>query len=286
DGIIKKVLRGCATAAGLVGGFNAVKSIITTVQGASACKDVKKLASQLMCVTTMAATVSTRGERQVLASMLNDLNESVRERLVDPAFAALVPQLSAMSSKIMELSTINAAALSAARKRVPAKIVVLCGPPGHGKSVAAHKLAKMLNPNEPSIWNPFSDHHDEYTAEDVVIIDETPAEPGQWVEDLIAMGSNSPFVPNYDRVENKTRCFDSKYVLITTNHNPLINPTHSRAAALARRLTWVYVNSPDVADFLRQHPGVAPPATLFKADCSHLNFDIHPYNSIGTTAVV
>nr|WBW30778.1 polyprotein [Bovine nebovirus] len=286
DGFIKKILRGCATAAGLVGGFNAVKSIITTIQGASACKDVKKLASQLMCVTTMAATVSTRGERQVLAGMLNDLNESVRERLVDPAYASLVPQLSAMSSKIVELSTMNASALSAARKRTPAKIIVLCGPPGHGKSVAAHKLARMLSPNEPSIWNPFSDHHDEYTAEEVMVIDETPAEPGQWVEDLIAMGSNSPFVPNYDRVENKTRCFDSRYVIITTNHNPLINPTHTRAAALARRLTLVYVNSPDVADFLRQHPGVPPPATLFKADCSHLHFDIHPYNSIGTTAIV
>lgn len=286
DGFIKKLLRGCATAAGLVGGFNAVKSIITTIQGASACKDVKNLASQLMAVTTMAATVSTRGERQVLQTMLNELNESVRERLVDPAYATLVPQLSALSSKIVELSVTNAASLSAARKRVPAKIIVLCGPPGHGKSVAAHKLAKMLSPNEPSIWNLFSDHHDEYTAEEVLVIDETPAEPGQWVEDLIAMGSNSPFVPNYDRVENKTRCFDSKYVILTTNHNPLINPTHSRAAALARRLTLVYVSSPDVAEFLRAHPGVPPPPTLFKNDCSHLHFDVHPYNSIGTTNVV
>ncbi|QCL07942.1 polyprotein [Nebovirus sp.] len=286
DGLIKKLLRGCATAAGLVGGFNAVKSIITTIQGASAAKDVKELANKLMALTTMAATASTRGEREVLSVMANDLNQCIRERLVDPAYATLVPQLSAMSTKVIEISTTNSASLSATRKRTPAKIVVLAGPAGHGKSVAAYKLAKMLDTNDPSVWNLFSDHHDEYTGEQVVIMDETPQDPGQWVEDLIAMGSNAPFVPNYDRLENKVRAFDSKYVIITTNHNPLINPTHSRVAALARRLTFVYVNSPDVAAFLREHPGVSPPPSLFRDDCSHLHFDIHPYNSIGTTSVV
>nr|WFD61509.1 ORF1 [Bovine nebovirus] len=286
NGLVSKLVRGAGIAAGLVGGFNAVRSVVTTVLAAQAGDDVRQLLLKAQCSMALMSEAGSHQNRRIAIEVAREVVSAISERLIDPAYAGYAPSLNAASSRLSDTILVLESTLAAAAPRPQPTIVVLTGPPGVGKTVAALQIAKQLSDTAPTFWNPRSDHHDEYSPEEVCIIDELGGDPAIWVEDIIAMGSSAPFVPNMDLPENKRTPFNSKFVIATTNDEPLIQPSHPRAGPLARRIMMVRVSAPEITEYMEKNPGKPIPTGMYKENCDHLIFTIDPYNSVGGGAII
>uniref|UniRef100_A0AAU7E3B3 Genome polyprotein n=1 Tax=Taphozous bat calicivirus TaxID=3141908 RepID=A0AAU7E3B3_9CALI len=171
------------------------------------------------------------------------------------------------------------------RQRKQPCCYVFGGPPGIGKTRLCHYIAEKLR-LATSTFTLAKDHHDSYTGNPVCIWDEFDTDSkGEFVETLIGIVNTQPYPLNCDMVENKKKFFMSDVILCTTNYPSPVVPTHPRAEAFWRRVTYVDVECPALADHMRRNPGVPPPADIYKPDFSHLQMKIRPYlgvNSDGT----
>uniref|UniRef100_A0AAU7E389 Genome polyprotein n=1 Tax=Eidolon bat calicivirus TaxID=3141874 RepID=A0AAU7E389_9CALI len=164
--------------------------------------------------------------------------------------------------------------------RRPPIMVVFGGAPGIGKTMLAYHLAKRMN-LPTSTFSLTNDHHDTYTGNPIAIWDEFDTdEKGVFVETVIGLVNTATFPLNCDRVENKGKCFSSKYIFATTNYPTPVVPTHPRAQAFWRRIMYVDVTAPAIDDFIKKNPGKEIPKELYKEDMSHLVLNLRPHFGI------
>nr|AQQ78879.1 polyprotein [Bat sapovirus] len=157
---------------------------------------------------------------------------------------------------------------------------VFGGIPGIGKTHLVQHLAKKLG-FRTSNFSMALDHHDSYTGNPIAIWDEFDVDKqGAFVEAVISMVNTAAYPLNCDRPENKGKMFTSKYILATTNCPTPVLPTHPRAAAFWRRISFVDVRAPEIESFMTRNPGKSIPKSLFKDDCSHLELRLRPTNGV------
>nr|UYI58722.1 polyprotein [Hunnivirus A] len=125
-------------------------------------------------------------------------------------------------------------------------LVVLRGPPGQGKSVAAAMLAQMCaytlsgKPDYYS-YNSSTNYFDGYQQQPVVLIDDLGQDPsGTDFSVFCQMISTTPFLPNMASLQDKGIKFKSDIIIATTNLADFRPNTIADPGALARRINFDY----------------------------------------------
>lgn len=125
-------------------------------------------------------------------------------------------------------------------------LVVLRGPPGQGKSVAATMLAQMVaysltgKPDYYS-YNSSTNFFDGYQQQPVVLIDDLGQNPsGEDFSVFCQMISTAPFIPNMADLKDKGQKFVSDVIIVTTNLADFKPTTIADPQALARRINFDY----------------------------------------------
>ncbi|QEG79135.1 polyprotein [Duck calicivirus 2] len=222
--------------------------------------------------------------RRAQLKQLKALQDEITQHMVKIDYAPHLPTLKALNASltglIIRLNQIEGQGTA----REPPVGVVLCGPPGIGKTTLATWILDQISPD--TVHSNFSlqvDHADAYTGEYTCLWDEFDTDPnGAFVEGVIGIFNKTAYPLNCDLVENKGRVWASRVVAMTTNTATPVSPDSTRAHAFYRRLIFYDITSPAIARFMQENPGVDPPAGLFKDDFSHLRITRRPY--LGYTA--
>nr|QKN88796.1 MAG: polyprotein [Caliciviridae sp.] len=222
--------------------------------------------------------------RRAQLKQLKALQDEITQHMVKIDYAPHLPTLKALNASltglIIRLNQIEGQGTA----REPPVGVVLCGPPGIGKTTLATWILDQISPD--TVHSNFSlqvDHADAYTGEYTCLWDEFDTDPnGAFVEGVIGIFNKTAYPLNCDLVENKGRVWASRVVAMTTNTATPVSPDSTRAHAFYRRLIFYDITSPTIARFMQENPGIDPPAALFKDDFSHLRITRRPY--LGYTA--
>nr|AWK02672.1 polyprotein [Niviventer confucianus hunnivirus] len=125
-------------------------------------------------------------------------------------------------------------------------LIVLRGPPGQGKSVAAAMLAQMCaftlsgKPDYYS-YNSSTNYFDGYQQQPVVLIDDLGQDPsGTDFSVFCQMISTTPFLPNMASLQDKGIKFTSDVIIATTNLPDFKPVTIADPGALQRRINFDY----------------------------------------------
>nr|AUW34323.1 polyprotein [Caliciviridae sp.] len=216
--------------------------------------------------------------RQHLAQ-LKKLQEEINEHMIKVDYAPHLPTLKALNASIVALIIRLNQIEGQSTVRNPPVGIVLCGPPGIGKTTLATWLLDQISPD--TVHSTFSlhvDHADAYSGEVTCLWDEFDTDPNQaFVEATIGIFNKTAYPLNCDLAENKGRVFSSRLVVMTTNTETPVQPNYPRAHAFYRRLIFYDVSCPALDRFLAENPGCDPPSTLFKDDFSHLKITRRPY---------
>ncbi|UYY60390.1 polyprotein [trumpeter swan calicivirus] len=271
-----------ATAVSLVAIFKFVTTIVNMVQAHITARHVRSLTDKLAAITielAKPATLSVATRRRELANSLREVVVAIENTVADPDYAKHSVALRALQAAAQNLTIKMNLVEGTTSRRTPPRAIVICGPPGIGKTTLVEYAADLIDPDHvPSIFSLHVDHFDAYSGEKVCIWDEFNTDrDGNFVETVISMVNSTPHVLNFDLPENKGRTFASDIVFLTTNTPTPVDPAHPRAEAFYRRLEWYDVCSPSIEDYVAAHPGVAPPKELFKNTFDHLELRKRPY---------
>ncbi|BBA54641.1 polyprotein, partial [Sapovirus GV/HkKa2-1] len=270
-----KLAGGITTVVGAGRAVDWVMSKVKEARHASMCKQFLSRVSALLEVHYSRTVTGVEENTELLKcfDQLVDEGEELVAELGGGSLSAII------RSGVETLQRVAAEVKSTIQLDNPRKVpvcVILCGPPGIGKTSLAYYLAKGYG--KTSNFSLANDHHDGYTGNRVAIWDEFDTDrDGKFVEQMIALVNTQPCVLNCDRPENKGKLFTSDYIFCTTNYTTSVVPTNPRAGAFYRRVITVDVRAPEIEKWMEDHPGKTPPKNLFKADCSHLQLTLRPY---------
>lgn len=210
---------------------------------------------------------------------LKKLQDEITTHMVKVDYAPHLPTLKALNASVTGLVIRLNQIEGQGTTRDPPVGIVFCGPPGIGKTTLATWVLDQIAPD--TVHSNFSmqvDHADAYTGEYTCLWDEFDTDPNNaFVEGVIGIFNKTAFPLNCDLVENKGRVWASRLVAMTTNTPTPVSPDSTRAHAFYRRLIFYDVTSPAIDAFMKQNPGIDPPAALFKDDFSHLRITRRPY---------
>nr|QDY92332.1 polyprotein [Grey teal calicivirus] len=280
-----------ATAVSLVAIVKFLSTISKMVTTHLVTKYLRSLTDRVALLTVEVAKpaiCSSAAERRKLETRLDKISHEVDTAAADPDYNGHATTLRALQQSVLNLRVkLNSISGTAAEREAPVAIV-LCGPPGIGKTTLAEFIANFLDPEHiPSTISFHLDHHDGYSGEDVCVWDEFDTDhDGRFLEAVIAMVNKAPCPLNCDLTENKGKIFRSKYLIMTTNTPTPVPPNHPRAEAFYRRLLWFDICSPQIEQYKLDHPGCALPATLFQKDFSHLEIRQRPYLGIDSKGTI
>lgn len=210
---------------------------------------------------------------------LKQIQDEITSHMVKVDYAVHLPTLKALNATLTGLIVRLNQIEGQGTAREPPVGVVFCGPPGIGKTTLATWVLDQISPD--TVHSNFSmqiDHSDAYTGEFTCLWDEFDTDPNMsFVEGVIGIFNKTAYPLNCDLAENKGRVWASRVVAMTTNTPTPVSPDSTRAHAFYRRLIFYDVSSPAVDKFMKENPGVDPPASLFKDDFSHLRITRRPY---------
>nr|QKN88786.1 MAG: polyprotein [Caliciviridae sp.] len=268
---IRRVILACTTFTGLLHAVSEIRKVIREAEISATVTEYMTTAHAFATCAADPATTSSAEVSERLERALEEFHKKVDEKFSQASFVTQHTAHRAITTVLMETKRKLTIMRAAQQPRAVPAIIVLQGPPGIGKTMAARRLAAILSKRPPSYFDLHMDHHDTYSGEPVCIWDEFDTDKDQqFVETIIRMGNTVAMPLNCDLVENKGKVFCSNYVICTTNQMFPIKPEHPRANAFYRRLRIVEVSAPSLSNWMAKNPGQTPPPHMYLADYSHL----------------
>nr|WJN24716.1 polyprotein [Feline calicivirus] len=267
---IKACLGGATT---LVSGIMATQKLAAMFAAWNSESIINELSARTVALSELnnPTTTSDTDSVEKLLELAKILHEEIKVYTLNPIMQSYNPILRNLMSTLDGVITSCNKRKAVAKKRQVPVCYILTGPPGCGKTTAAHALAKKLSDQEPSIINLDVDHHDTYTGNEVCIVDEfDSSDKVDYANFVIGMVNSAPMILNCDMLENKGKLFTSKYIIMTSNSETPVKPSSKRAGAFYRRVTIVDVTNPLVDSHKRARPGTAVPRSCYKKNFSHL----------------
>nr|AVM87228.1 polyprotein [Wenling sharpspine skate calicivirus] len=168
---------------------------------------------------------------------LNKALDILKPQIVDKDAPAYLVDL---TNNLMNLRRRRESTLNAAVSRPKPFCVMLRGRAGVGKSHLVTRLVALVNTalgcDGVDNWICGADHQDGLTGNPVMIMEEFGAlNPKNDCNELLRVVDTVPYIPNSDRIENKTRSVAPAIVIVTTNLDDPFSAAHDRGA-LSRRI--------------------------------------------------
>nr|QDY92371.1 polyprotein [Pink-eared duck calicivirus I] len=282
NAINQELRRAAATATSLLAVFKVAKLAFDLARKHITSRHVNSLTDRVLDASievVRPAANSCAATRRNQLRNLKAIQEEITSHMVKLDYAPHLPTLKALNATltglIIRLNQIEGQGTS----REPPVGVVLCGPPGIGKTTLATWILDQIAPN--TVHSNFTmqvDHADAYTGEITCLWDEFDTDANMsFIEGVIGIFNKTAYPLNCDLAENKGRVWASRVVAMTTNTATPVSPDSTRAHAFYRRLIFYDVSSPTIDKFMHDNPGIDPPASLFKDDFSHLRITRRPY---------
>nr|QHH18437.1 nonstructural polyprotein [Norovirus GI] len=250
-------------------------------------KDIETAVIDMEVISTTAVTQLVR-DKQAARTYMNILDaeeEKARKLSVRHADPHVVSTTNALISRISLARSALAKAQAEMTNRVKPVVIMMCGPPGIGKTKAAEYLAKRLaNEIRPGgkvglVPREAVDHWDGYHGEEVMLWDDYGmSKIADDCNKLQAIADTAPLTLNCDRIEKKGLQFVSDAIVITTNAPGPAPVDFVNLGPVCRRVDFlVYCTAPDVEQTRRTNPGdTGALKDCFKNDFSHLKMELAP----------
>nr|QVJ79529.1 nonstructural polyprotein [Norovirus GI] len=240
---------------------------------------------EVLSSTNVTQLVRDKKLAKTYMNILDNEEEKARKLSVRSADPHVVTTVNNLISRISMARSALAKAQAEMTSRARPVVIMMCGPPGIGKTKAAEHLANRLageiRPGGKVGLVPREsiDHWDGYHGEEVLLWDDYGM--SKITEDcnkLQAIADTAPFTLNCDRIENKGMQFVSDAIIITTNAPGPAPVDFVNLGPVCRRVDFlVYCTAPEIEQTRRTHPGDTNAIKdLFKKDFSHLKMEIAP----------
>nr|APA31975.1 polyprotein [Norovirus Hu/USA/2011/GI.P7_GI.7/CS5567] len=240
---------------------------------------------EVLSSTNVTQLVRDKKLAKTYMNILDNEEEKARKLSVRSADPHVVTTVNNLISRISMARSALAKAQAEMTSRARPVVIMMCGPPGIGKTKAAEHLANRLageiRPGGKVGLVPREsiDHWDGYHGEEVLLWDDYGM--SKITEDcnkLQAIADTAPFTLNCDRIENKGMQFVSDAIIITTNAPGPAPVDFVNLGPVCRRVDFlVYCTAPEIEQTRRTHPGDTNAIKdLFKPDFSHLKMEIAP----------
>nr|AHV83750.1 ORF1 [Norovirus Hu/GI/Amsterdam/2/1995] len=250
---------------------------------------------EVLSSTNVTQLVKDKKLAKTYMNILDMEEEKARKLSVRSADPHIVTSVNNLISRISMARSALAKAQAEMTSRPRPVVIMMCGPPGIGKTKAAEhlagRLAAEIRPGGKVGLVPREsiDHWDGYHGEDVLLWDDYGM--SKITEDcnkLQAIADTAPLSLNCDRIENKGMQFSSDAIIITTNAPGPAPVDFVNLGPVCRRVDFlVYCSAPEIEQTRRAHPGDANAIKdLYKRDYSHLKMELAPqggFDSQGNT---
>nr|QCC62366.1 polyprotein [Hare calicivirus Australia-1] len=279
NNVISNFMKGAGKLTTFAGVLGAIRTLWITINQHMVAKDLTNIQEKVMAVIKMANEASTLSQLEIVSVLCSELEATLTNRCTLPSYNQHMGVLNAAQKAVSDVHLLVVGKINMTKQRPQPVAVIFKGAPGIGKTYLVHRLAKDLGCPHPSNINFGIDHFDSYTGEEVAIADEfNTSGDERWVELFIQMVNTNPCPLNCDKVENKSKVFNSKYLLCTTNSQMVLNATHPRATAFYRRVIIVDVRNKSVEGWQATRHGSKPAKFCYNKDMSHLTFQVYPHN--------
>ncbi|BAC11812.1 polyprotein [Norwalk-like virus] len=250
-------------------------------------KDIEAAVIDMEVISATAITQLVRDKQSARTYMaiLDAEEEKARKLSVKHADPHVVSTTNALIARISLARSALAKAQAEMTNRVKPVVIMMCGPPGIGKTKAAEYLAKRLaNEIRPGgkvglVPREAVDHWDGYHGEEVMLWDDYGmSKIADDCNKLQAIADTAPLTLNCDRIEKKGLQFVSDAIVITTNAPGPAPVDFVNLGPVCRRVDFlVYCSAPDVEQTRRTNPGdTGALKDCFKSDFSHLKMELAP----------
>nr|YP_009701440.1 NTPase [Norovirus GI] len=240
---------------------------------------------EVLSSTNVTQLVKDKKLARAYMNVLDNEEEKARKLSVRSADPHIVTSVNNLISRISMARSALAKAQAEMTSRPRPVVIMMCGPPGIGKTKAAEhlagRLAAEIRPGGKVGLVPREsiDHWDGYHGEDVLLWDDYGM--SKITEDcnkLQAIADTAPLSLNCDRIENKGMQFSSDAIIITTNAPGPAPVDFVNLGPVCRRVDFlVYCSAPEIEQMRRTHPGDASAIKdLYKRDYTHLKMELAP----------
>nr|QJC14597.1 nonstructural polyprotein [Norovirus GI] len=240
---------------------------------------------EVLSSTSVTQLVRDKQAAKAYMNILDNEEEKARKLSAKNADPHVISSTNALISRIAMARSALAKAQAEMTSRMRPVVIMMCGPPGIGKTKAAEHLAKRLaNEIRPGgkvglVPREAVDHWDGYHGEEVMLWDDYGMTKIQDdCNKLQAIADSAPLTLNCDRIENKGMQFVSDAIVITTNAPGPAPVDFVNLGPVCRRVDFlVYCSAPEVEQVRRVSPGdTSALKDCFKSDFSHLKMELAP----------